>query len=338
MSPGISLKELAEKIGVSRTTVSRVMSGHAEKYRISKKTVKKVQEAAEQYGLAPNQMAVNLRKQKTDTIGLLVPDLSNPFFANLAHAVEQELRAVGKLMLLSSTNDDTLLEEKTLGLIARRQTDGLIVVPVGIQAEHFKLFEDRPIIFMDRYFEDLNIRHVSSDNMAGAYAATQYLIKRGHRKITVIQGLPEAISNMDRIAGYQEAMQQAGLVDEIQVVGQGFTTQNGFESARQLLTNSDRPTALFTLNNLIAIGAIRALTQHGLHVPKDISLLSFDEQPYFELTSPPVSTIKQPIAQIAKKAVEMLLCRLDGKEVASQKIVPEIIERQSVKDLNSHLS
>lgn len=335
MSLGISLKELAAKIGVSRTTVSRVMSGHAEKYRISEKTVKLVKEAAELYGLVPNQMAVNLRKQKSDTIGLLVPDLSNPFFANLAHAVEQELRSVGKLMLLSSTNDDTFLEEQTLSLIARRQTDGLIIVPVGIQADHFKSYEDRPVIFMDRYFEDLNIRHVSSDNRSGAFAATQYLIERGHRKISVIQGLPEAISNMDRVAGYQKAMLEAGLADEIRVVGDGFTTQNGFQSVMQMLESSDRPTALFTLNNLIAVGAMGALTQEGLNIPEDISLLSFDEQPYFELTSPPISTIKQPIAQIASRAVEMLIHRLDGKDVESQKIIPEIIERQSVKDLNT---
>ncbi len=311
------------------------MSGHAEKYRISKKTVQKVKEAAEQYGLAPNQMAVNLRKQKTDIIGLLVPDLSNPFFANLAHAVERELRAEGKLMLLSNTQDDTQLEEKTLGMIARRQTDGLIVVPVGIRPDHFKPYEDRPVVFMDRYFEDLSICHVSSDNQTGAYRATRFLIEKGHRKIGVIQGLPEAISNIDRIAGYRQAMQEAGLEKEIHILGDGFTTKNGFDSVLQLLEEEKQTSALFTFNNLIAIGAMRALTQHGLKIPDDISLLSFDEQPYFELTSPPISTIKQPIAQIAGQAVKMLLSLLNDQTIINQKIVPEIIERESVKNLNS---
>ncbi len=336
MSIGISLKELAERIDVSRTTVSRVMSGQAEKYRISKQTVKKVQEAAEQYGLAPNQMAVNLRMQKTDTIGLLVPDLSNPFFANLAHAVERELRKAGKLMLLSSTNDDTSLEEQTLGMIARRQTDGLIVVPVGIDAEHFKPYEDRPIIFLDRYFDHLNINHVSTNNEAGAFQATQYLIDQGHKRISVIQGIPEATSNRNRILGYKEAMKQAGLEPEVNVYGKGFTIQNGYESIFEILKSKERPTAIFTFNNLIAIGAIRALSQLGLEIPKDISLLSFDEQPYFELTSPPISTIKQPIAEMAKKAVNMLINRLENKSCTNDKIVPEIIERESVKNLNNN--
>lgn len=335
MGLGISLKELAEKTGVSRTTASRVMSGHAERYRISKKTIEKVKTAAEQYGLAPNQMAVNLRKQKTDIIGLLVPDLSNPFFGNLAHAVERELRAVGKLMLLSNTQDDTDLEGETLGMIARRQTDGLLVVPVGIVPEHFKPYEDRPVVFVDRYFEDLNISHVSTDNKVGAYNATQFLIKKGHRKISVIQGLPEAISNMDRIAGYRKAMQEAGLDEEIQIIGHGFTAQNGFDSVEQVLAGKGRPTAVFTFNNLIAIGAMRALSLHNIKIPEDISLLSFDDQPYFELTSPPISTIRQPIAQIAKQAVSMLLCRLDDQAVNNHKIAPEIMERDSVKNLNS---
>lgn len=336
MSLGISLKDLAEKIGVSRTTVSRVMSGHAEKYRISKKTVEKVKEAAKQYGMVPNQMAVNLRMQKTDTIGLLVPDLSNPFFANLAHAVEKELRLTGKLMLLASTEDDTQLEEKTLEMITRRQTDGLIVVPVGINSDHFRPYEDRPIIFMDRYFEDLNITHVSTDNEAGAFNATQYLINQGHRKISVIQGLPAAISNIDRVEGYRRAMLQASLEQEIGVYGEGFTAKNGYDCVQEILGSDDRPTAIFTLNNLIAIGAMQAIAHNKMRIPEDISLFSFDEQPYFELTSPPVSTIKQPITQIARKGVEMLLSRLEGQAVGHQKIIPEIIERKSVKRLNSN--
>lgn len=338
MGLGISLKELAEKIGVSRTTVSRVMSGHAEKYRISEKTARRVKAAAEQYGIAPNQMAVNLRMQKTDIIGLLVPDLSNPFFANLAHAIEKELRQVGKLMLLSNTQDNTELEEDTLSMIARRQTDGLLVVPVGISEQHFKPYEDRPIVFLDRYFENLNINHVSSDNKAGAYEATKFLIRKGHEKISVIQGLPEAISNQDRILGYRLAMQEAGLRDEVQILGHGFTIQNGFNSVQQILAGRNQPTALFTFNNLIAIGAMQAISQHGMKIPEDISLLSFDEQPYFELTSPPISTIKQPIAEIAKQAVRMLLSHLEGETLSNQKIAPEIIDRESIKNLNSQES
>ena len=328
MAVGITLKELAEKIGVSRTTVSRVMSGNAEKYRISEKTVKKVKAAAEQYGLMPNQVAQNLRLQKTDTIGLLIPDIANPFFANLARVVEEELRAHGKMLLLCNSNEDTSLEAETLTNIVRRQIDGLLVAPVGLSGDHFKAMNDKPVVFIDRYFHNLAIPHVSTDNHAGAFMATQYLMDRGHERIACIQGLLATVSNQDRVAGYKRALEEQGA--KPQVIGDAFTIENGYKSMLDLLSQKERPTAIFTLNNLIAVGALQALREKGVRVPEDISLISFDEQPYFALISPPVTTIRQPVNQIAKEAVQKLLVRLKGEETSSLMIRPEIIERKSV--------
>lgn len=328
MAVGLTLKELAEKIGVSRTTVSRVMSGNAQKYRISEKTVKKVKTAAEQFGLMPNQVAQNLRLQKTDTIGLLIPDIANPFFANLARVVEEELRAHGQMLLLCNSNESTELEAETLTNIIRRQIDGLIVAPVGLSGEHFRTLADKPIVFIDRYFDELPIPHVSTDNQAGAFMATRYLLDQGHRHIACIQGLRATVSNQDRVAGYKRALKEQGGLPNI--IGDGFTIENGYESAVALLAREEKPTALFALNNLIAVGALQALRDKGLSVPEDISLISFDEQPYFALTSPPVTTIQQPVKQIAKAAVQKLLLRLKGESTDSLKIQPEIIKRKSV--------
>ena len=328
MAVGVTLKELAEKIGVSRTTVSRVMSGNAEKYRISEKTVKKVKAAAEHYGLMPNQVALNLRLQKTDTIGLLIPDIANPFFANLAQGVEEELRAHGKMLLLCNSNENTDLEAETLTNIVRRQIDGLLVAPVGLSGDHFKALSGKPIVFIDRYFHDLDIPHVSTDNHAGAYKATRYLLDRGHERIACIQGLRATVSNQDRVKGYEQALNEKGLNPK--TLGDGFTIENGYQSTLEVLDKAERPTAIFTLNNLIAVGALQALREKNIKVPEEVSLISFDEQPYFALTSPPVTTIRQPVKQIAKEAVQKLLVRLKGETTSSLMIQPEIIERKSV--------
>ena len=330
MAVGLTLKELAEKIGVSRTTVSRVMAGNAEKYRISKKTVVRVREAAEKYGLAPNQIAQNLRLQKTDTIGLLIPEIANPFFANLAHVAEQELRKAGKMIVLCNSSEDTDLEAELLSMISRRQTDGLLVAPVGLSGAHFKAMEGRPVVFIDRYFPDLDIPHVATDNEEGAYMATSYLIEKGHQHIACIQGLKETVSNQDRVAGYQRALKEHQVTQTSLVLGDGFTIENGYRSTMELIESNALPTAIFTLNNLIAVGALQALNESGIAVPEKVSLNSFDEQPYFALTSPPVTTVKQPIAQIAREAVARLMDLLGGESVSSLALRPEIIERQSV--------
>lgn len=331
MPVGITLKELAEKIGMSRTTVSRVISGNARKYRISEATVKKVEDAVAHYGVLPNQVAQNLRLQRTDTIGLLIPDVANPFFANLASVIERELQKLGKIIFLCSTNEDTTLENEILSMILRRQTDGLLVAPVGLDSAHFKPLEDQPIIFIDRYFADLSIPHTSTDNELGAFRATKYLIDRGHQNIACIQGLVNTISNQDRVKGLKRAMQTYLGVSEVTIKGDAFTIENGFRAMEQLIQMKERPTAVFTLGNQIALGALESIKEYGLRVPDDISLISFDEQPYFKLLDPPITSVKQPVTQIAQNAVSMLMNRIQGNDVSSMKIEPQIIERQSVK-------
>jgi LacI family transcriptional regulator len=335
MPVGITLKELAEKIGVSRTTVSRVMSGNANKYRISTATVEKVKRAAEQYGLVPNKVAQNLRLQRTDTIGLLIPDVANPFFANLASVIERELRDQGKMILLCSTNESTALETETLDMIARRQIDGLLVAPVGLEGGHFKSLEESPVVFIDRYFSDLTIPHVSTNNEWGAYLATKYLVDKGHSEIACIQGLISTVSNQDRITGIRKAISDLLGDQKVDVVGDGFTIQNGYYAMEKLLQSKNPPTAIFTLSNQIAIGALEAIRDSGKSVPQDFSLISFDEQPYFKLTSPPITAVRQPIEQIAQNAVRMLMDLIQGNEVSSLKIDPQVIERESVADINN---
>ncbi len=329
---GITIKEIANLLEISSTTVSRVLAGHARKYRISQKTEELVRETANKYNFQPNQVAQQLRLKRTNTIGLIIPDISNPFFANLARMAEQELRNKGKMILLCNTNDSTELEKETLSLITGRQVDGLLIAPVGQQGEHFKMMKGTPIVFIDRYFRELSIPYVSTHNENGAYQASKYLIKKGHTHIACIQGLMHTISNQDRVNGFLRATAEFHLPEEqVNLLGDNFSIENGYKSAKILLEQEDPPTAIFALNNQIAIGVLLAAKDLGKVIPDDFSLISFDEQPYFQLTSPPITTISQPIAQIGIEAVKMLFKLIDNEKVENQLISPELIERQSVK-------
>lgn len=327
----MTLSELSKLLDLSPSTVSRVLNGNSKKYRISDQTVKKVQNAAIKYNFKLNQIAQNLRLKRTNTIGLVIPDISNPFFANLARKIEIELRKHGKLILLCDTNDDTELEIETISLMMTRQVDGLLIAPVGLFSEHLNNLQELPTVLIDRYYKNISIPYVSTNNFKGAYQATKYLIERNHKKICCLQGLTNTISNLERVRGFNQAIADFNIsTKDIKIIGSDFSLENGYKSASEILSNEDIPTAFFALGNQIAFGTLKAIKEKGLIVPDDISLISFDEQPYFELTVPSITTIKQPIEQIGQIATEMLFDLINKKDVKSQLILATMIERNSV--------
>ncbi|MEA1897495.1 MAG: LacI family DNA-binding transcriptional regulator [Bacteroidota bacterium] len=331
-SPVITIKELAKLLDLSPTTVSRVLSGNAKKYRISDATEKLVKKTAKQYQYEPNQIARNLRLKETNTIGLVIPDISNLFFANLARIIEIELRKRGKLILLSDTHDNSDLEIETLMFLFGKKVDGMLIAPVGLKSEHLQRFTHVPMVMIDRYFTKLSVPYVSTDNFAGAYVATEYLINKNHSQIACIQGLVNAISNKERVRGFQKAIDDYGISSEnIKIWGTDFSIENGYNTAKKLLVQASPPTAIFTLGNQIAIGAMRAIKENGLKIPKDISIISFDDQAYFDLTSPPLTTIRQPIDLIGQEAVRILFDLIDGKKTESKLLPAKLIERSSVE-------
>ena len=332
-SKPITIKQLAADLKMSSTTVSRVLNGHAEKYRISKGTVELVKKHAEKHRFQPNQIAQNLRLQKTNTIGLVVPDISNPFFANLARVLSKELRIKNKLILLGDTQDNIDLEIETLQLLAGRKVDGILITPVGLSSQHFEQFQHIPTVFIDRYFAVSDIPFSAVNNQLAAYQATSYLLKNNHKSIACIQGLTNSITNQERVSGFQSAVKD--FIEDIKttIIGKDFGLENGYESIKTLLDQDILPTAILTFSNQIAIGAMKAIKEAGLIIPHDISLISFDEQPYFQLTAPPITTIQQPIAAIAKQAVQMLMGLIDGKQVENCIMKPKLIIRESVRRL-----
>jgi LacI family transcriptional regulator len=330
----VNIIDIAKKTGLSITTVSRVLSGKAEQYRIGKKSQKKIEEAAKEMHYIPNHFAANLRTGKSNTVALIVPSLANPFFASIASDINAEIRKYGYITIISDSDENPEIEKMELEQLIARNIEGLIIAPCGNQWKHIKDLYDQglPIICIDRYFEDLDLPYVSTDNYDGAYHATQFLIKNGHSDIACIQGVQESTPNRLRVKGFADALEESGIKDYC-VVGDDFTVQNGYLETKLLLQQKEKPTAIFALSNTIAMGCMKALKEENKKIPDDISLITFDEHPYLDIFSTPLSCVAQPVNDISKIATKFLFSMLNNKEIKINQVLlkPEIKIKESVK-------
>ncbi|MBW2647072.1 MAG: LacI family DNA-binding transcriptional regulator [Deltaproteobacteria bacterium] len=332
-----TLKGIADKLNVSATTVSRVLSGQAKRYRISKKTETAVLEEAKRLDFSPNQLASALRLKRTHTIGLVIPDISNPFFASLVRHVDLEARKSGYAVFLCDSEERTDIEIASLKLMQSHKVDGIITSPVGQSSEHLSSLyqEGLPIVVVDRYFPQMNLPFVTSDNFDGALQGVSYLLENGHKHIACIQGLPTSTPNVDRVNGYKAALVEHHIkLQNDWIVGNNFSRRNGYVSSKLLLKCMPRPTALFSVGNQITLGILQAINEEGLKVPDDISLVSFDEQPYSAFLSTPMTTIAQQNETMGQIAVSLLLGQIEATvtpQCAGIQLPTQLIKRQSVK-------
>lgn len=330
----VSIIDISKKTGLSTTTVSRVLSGKAKQYRIGKKSQQKIMEAAKEMHYVPNHFASNLRTGKSNTIALIVPSLSNPFFASIASEINTEIRKYGYITIISDSDENPEIERMELEQLRARNIEGLIIAPCGSQWKHIKELHDfgLPVVCIDRYFEDLDIPYVSTDNYAGAYHVTKFLIENGHSVIACIQGVQESTPNRLRVKGFIDALEESGMKNYC-VAGDDFTVQNGYLETKLLLQQREKPTAIFALSNTIAMGCMRALKEESLKIPQDISLITFDEHPYLDYLSTPLSCVAQPVSDISKIATKFLFSRLNNKEIKINQVLlkPEIKIKESIK-------
>ena len=339
----LTLKKISELLGLSETTISRVLNGKAEQYRISVKTADLVREKAGELGYVPNPLAQSLRLQKTNTLGLVIPDIANPYFAGIAHHIETEARKQGYSIILCDTEERTDLEKDALDLLKLRQVDGLILSPVGNDSRHIETHYQSglPVVIIDRCFPDLPVPFVSSDNYNGAYKAVEYLVKAGHRHIGCIQGLPFASPNRDRVLAFRQVHSDHHLMlNEQYITGNNFGQENGYLGTLQLLEQNPQITAIFAVSNLIALGSLRAIAEKGKQVPGDVSIVAFDDQPYFNYLSAPMCAVKQNIAQMGKTALQLLLEQIDNPDSKDQQsvLIPtELIIRNSVRPVYENI-
>lgn len=331
----ITLKELAQELGVSETTISRVLNNKGDAYRISKATQERIFKAAEVHEFVPNAMARNLRLQRSETIGLMLPDIANPFFAKIGRSVQQEAALHEYHVIIYDTDDHLDLEIEGIQLMRQRSVDGLIVAPVGQEFEHLeKLYDAQsPLVMLDRVPAKTQIPYVVSDNVWGAKEAVRYFIKNGHKRIACIEGIQDSSPNELRKKGYFEALGEAGIEPNPDYIsGNGYEEQNGYVETQRLLELDEPPTAIFAVSNMISLGVLKAMAEANLSVPEDMSLISFDDQPYSPYLASPMTTVAQDPQEMGRVAVEMLLNQIiKGKPSDSVCLPTSLIVRASVR-------
>ena len=336
----VNIIDISTLTGLSISTVSRVLNGKAKLYRIGEKSQQKIISAAKELNYIPNQFAANLRSGKSNTIALIVPSLNNPFFAELASTLNAEIRRFGYITMICDSEENPEVEKQELHQLMSRNIEGLIIAPCSNQWEYIKQLHSQglPVICIDRYFEEFDIPYVSTDNYEGAFAATKFLLENGHSMITCIQGIRQSTTNKIRVKGFIDAMEAAGLRNP-DIVGDDFSMQNGYLETKFLLQQKERPTAIFTLSNTIAMGCIKAMKELNVKIPDDISLITFDDHPYLNYLETPLSCIAQPVSDISKIALKFLFAILNHEEVKINQVLlkPEMIIRKSVKRIGHYL-
>lgn len=309
-----TIKDVAQKAGVSITTVSHVIN---ETRYVSDELTEKVYEAMRALNYRPNIIARSLRSGRTKTIGLVIPDISNPFFADFSRRIEDNGFAHGYNVILCNTDENPAKEEMYVNVLISKQVDGLIFFSSG-NSKSFKnivSLGEVPVVITDREPEEIDSDIVLIDNHAGGYQATQYLISLNHKRIACISGPSPIRPSAHRVEGYRSALEEAGIAIDEELIRSGdFRSLSGEREMRALLELSDPPTAVFACNDMMALGAMRAIKNANLNIPADISVVGFDNTPISALVYPQLTTISQPIKEMADLAVELLIEKIDIKE------------------------
>lgn len=334
-----TLNDIAKKSGLSVSTVSRVLNNQSDKYRISKETEALVLKIARELNYSPNQLARGLRLKKTHTIGLVVPDISNPFFACITRNVQRFAYESGYSLVVCDTDENLELEIEHIDLLINKGVDGLIIMPVGQEFKHLENIQKNGIqlVLVDRCFDELDTSSVIVDNHRGAFEAVEHLIRNGHTRIAIIQGLPHTHTSNKRLLGYKDALNKYGIpIDENLIVGNDFRKENGYIEAKFLLTMKEPPSAIFATSDLITLGALQAVFEEGWKIPEDISLVAFDDIDFAPFLVSPLTTVSQPRELMGEVAVKLLVEQINNpehKEVKRIVLTPKLVIRDSVKTL-----
>ncbi len=324
-----TIKEIAEMANVSTATVSKVLNGK-DKY-ISEKTRQKILEIVEREGYIPNGIAKSLKIKKTKTIGLIMPDVMNPFFAELARGAEDAAEKRGYIVIICNSENRISKEEKYLNILQEKMVDGIIMTASESIASHSIEKCNIPIVLVDRDLEmDKPIGHITVNNEEGTFMATKYLIEKGCKNIGFISSkIVNKLSN-ERLEGYKRALEEHGFaVDEDKIYLENYNVESGYNGARYLLDKGDID-GICCGNDMIAIGAIRSLKERGIRVPEDVKVIGFDNISISKYIEPPLTTIAQPIYEIGQESVKMLLSIIEKKDVNLTKVLDlKLVERGS---------
>ena len=327
-----TMKDVAAHAAVSVATVSAVLNGN--KY-VSSGLTQRVRESIKQLGYERNSLAQGLKMQTSHAIGLIISDITNPFFTSVVRGVEDVANTRNFSLILGNTDEDLKKEKSYIRLLESKRADGLIVAVTAGSHEYLHAWPARhlPLVSIDRSLFALGIDSVLVDNIAGARKAVEHLIKLGHRRIGVVTGIPGITTTEERLTGYKQALEAHGIpFDPTLVAVADSRVEGGKFGTLQLLTQgTTRPTAFFVMNGLMVIGALQAITEVGLCCPQDIALVGFDDFEWAAVMHPRLTTVRQPTYEIGRRAAQILFERLEKRDTVPQEVrlLPQLIIRES---------
>lgn len=319
-----TIYDVAKKAGVSITTVSRVINNHP---YVQEETRQRVKTLLKEMNFIPNSNASSLVRKTTHTIAVIIPDITNHFFTTLLRGIEDKANENGFAVIFGNTDEDVQKEQTYIQMFMERRVDGLIVDPVSPKGQNLMsiIKNEIPLVLVDREIEGITSEHIGADNLGGAQKLVEYLINLGHRKIAIISGSSEISVYRQRVEGFRLALQKAGLpLDESMILmGDKPNKEVGIRLTRELLRQPNRPTAIFAANNFLAIGAVTALEELQLKIPKDMEIVCFDDNGSDSVLHPFFTSMNQPAYMMGQMAVDLLMRQMKQKQAAPAKIILE---------------
>jgi LacI family transcriptional regulator len=329
----INIHDVALKAGVCITTVSRVLNHNG---RVRESNRQKVLRAIEELGYNPNAAARTLAKGKTEVLGVILPTLNDPFWADLVTAIEQAAFEEGYLVVLALTldNSDEVIEKHWVKIFSEGRVDGILLVAPEYETDYITELRNRnfPLVLLDNNVNNLKVPSVVVDNLKGGTMATEHLLGLGHTRIGHIAGDLKYQSARERLQGFREAMSRAGVAVRQDWVGEGdFHFEKAFQIAGAWLERPDRPTAIFAADDDMAAAVMEAARELQLKLPDDLSIVGYDDSPFGSRVRPRLTTVRQPARAMAGEAVQLLLRYMAAKPPRAKTVViaPELIVRES---------
>ena len=336
MAKKVLLKDIAKKAGVSTALVSYVLNGLEKEKRVGRDVVEKINQIAKELNYQPNQVARSLRSGKTNTIGLIIADISNPFSGQIARFIESEAAKLGYTVIIGSSDENKMIFNSLIDSMIHRQVDGLIMAPADGSSSHIKslLKENKPFVFIDRYFPDISANHVVLDNYEATNNAVNYLVSHGRKNICLIIYKTLAVHMQQRILGYKNAMKENGLEDNIIVKEihrkSYFQVKTDTEKIMDDLFAEKKMDALLFAANALSISGLYAIRKHKIKVPDELAVIGFDGHEVFDFFEPPVAYIKQPLEEMGTEAVRILVEQIKGiKKTVHTEVKHQFINRES---------
>lgn len=330
----VTISEVAKKAGVSKATVSRVLN---QSKPVSDEIREKVMKVVNETGFNPNSIARSLVIKKTYLIGIVIPEIANPYFSQLVRGIEDEANARGYNIVICNADNEFEKENKSLQVLKSKQVDGIIFLTSHLLEEHNLFFKGNsiPTVIIGTNSKEFNIPFVDIDNFTAAYDVVRYLISLGHSSIGLIRG-PLTYQNVSffRLEGYKKALQDHGLSFEEHFVKSGdYKFEGGYTAMEEFLKQDSKPTAIFAMNDEMAVGAMSCAIDRGVSIPKDMSIIGFDDISLASMVRPMLTTVHQPVYEMGVESIKSLIniIQYPNKKVENAIFAHKIIQRQSTR-------